>query len=214
MDSKSLNRQAGCLLRGMSAAPTRRGRKRQDVSDRLYESARTLFAERGFEATTIDDIAEHADVARATVFNHYPQKAAFLEEWGRRRRARVSAALTDEHAEELPAAEQLRHYLRAMATLNVTARRETAALMDASMRFASPLRGPALDTELTEVVRRGQDRGELSGDADATLVAQTLAAGYFTTVLRWTNDEPAPFDLAQRLDDMVGLVLAGLLPRQ
>ncbi len=191
---------------------TRRARKRQDVSDRLYEVARTLFVEQGFDTTTMDEIAEHADVARATVFNHYKNKAAFLEEWGRRRRVRVAEALAGEHTENLPVAEQLRRYLGAMAKINVDSRRETAALMQAAMRFASPLRGPALDTELTELVRHGQDRGELRPDADPAVTGQLLAAGYFAAVLRWT-DEPAPFDLVQRLDDLAGIVLIGLSPR-
>jgi AcrR family transcriptional regulator len=198
----------------MSAALTRRERKRQDVSDRLYEAAYTLFVDQGFDATTMDDIAESADVARATVFNHYPQKAAFLEEWGRRRRARVTAALAEEHAEELPAAEQLRHYLSEMAKLNITTRPETAALMQASVRFAAPLRGPALEVDLAEVVRRGQDRRELRDDTDPALVGQVLAAGYFATVLRWISEDPAPFALDQRLDELAGLILVGLLPPQ
>jgi len=197
----------------MQPALTRRDRKRQDVSDRLYEAARTLFVERGFDATTVDEIAERADVARATVFNHYKNKAEFLEEWGRRRRARVAEVLAGEHAENLLAAEQLRHYLGVMAKINVESRRETAALMDAAMRFASPLRGPALDTELTEVVRHGQQRGELRPDADPAVTGQLLAAGYFAAVLRWIGDEPAPFDLTQRLDDLATIVLVGLSPR-
>src|SRR4051812_43033833 len=145
----------------MPAAPTRRERKRKNVGDRLYEAALALFVDKGFDATTMDEIAERADVARATVFNHYPQKAAFLEEWGRRRRARGAEILVGDHVQDLPGPEQLRHYLREMAELTTGARRETAALMDASLRFGSPLRGPALEVELTDVIRRGQDRGEL-----------------------------------------------------
>lgn len=41
----------------------------------------------------MDQIAERADVARATVFNHFSQKVGFLEERGARRRARVSEIL-------------------------------------------------------------------------------------------------------------------------
>lgn len=38
-----------------------------------------LFVEKGFDSTTMEDIAELADVARATVFNHFPRKSAFLD---------------------------------------------------------------------------------------------------------------------------------------
>jgi len=99
-----------------------------------------------------------------------------------------------------------------MATLNITARRETAALRQASVRFAAPLSGPALEIDLAEVVRRGQDRHELRADTDAVLVGQVLAAGYFATVLRWIGEDPAPFALDQRLAELAGLILGGLLP--
>jgi AcrR family transcriptional regulator len=196
----------------MSAAPTRRERKRQDVSDRLYRTALALFVEQGFDATTMDEIGERADVARTTVFNYYPQKAAFLDAWGRHRRARAAAALAAEGAESLSAPDQLRHYLREMARVNTDDRCEAVALMDASLRFGQPLRGPALEVELAEVIRRGQDSGQLRRGVDPAVAGQLMAAGYFSAVLRWTATEPAPFDLTERLEALVDLLLSGLLP--
>jgi AcrR family transcriptional regulator len=52
----------------------RRQRKRQVLHDTLLGVARELFRERGIGGTTMDDIAESADVARQTVFNHFPYK--------------------------------------------------------------------------------------------------------------------------------------------
>jgi AcrR family transcriptional regulator len=190
--------------------PGRRERKRLEVRDRLYVSAVDLFVSQGFEATTMDQIAEHADVARATVFNYFPQKVSFLEEWGKRRRAKVDQILTAALARDLPAAEQLRGYLREIARLNVESRRETMTLMEASLRFGGLLRTPALDTELTEVIRRGQHTGDLWPDMAAEQAGTLLAAGYFSAVLRWINTEPAPFDLTDYLDTMLDLALHGL----
>lgn len=42
--------------------------------DRLASAAFELFAERGYESTTIEDITEHAGVGRATFFRHYRGK--------------------------------------------------------------------------------------------------------------------------------------------
>lgn len=58
----------------------RRERKRQAVHQNLLEAAAELFGERGFAGTTVDDIAEAADVARQTLFNHFPYKEAFALE--------------------------------------------------------------------------------------------------------------------------------------
>jgi AcrR family transcriptional regulator len=46
----------------------------------ILASARALFGERGFEATSIDDIAEAAGVAKGAVYHHFASKEAiFLE---------------------------------------------------------------------------------------------------------------------------------------
>ena len=68
----------------VSSAEGRRERKRQASRERLYSAAIALFLEHGFDATPVDQIANPADVARATAFNYVPQKVTYLEEWGRR----------------------------------------------------------------------------------------------------------------------------------
>jgi AcrR family transcriptional regulator len=44
------------------------------VRDRLVGAAFAQFAERGFESTTVDDIAEQAGVSRRTFFRHFATK--------------------------------------------------------------------------------------------------------------------------------------------
>ena len=60
----------------------RRQRKRKALHATLLITADRLFRERGINGTTVDDIAEAADVARQTVFNHFPYKEAFALELG------------------------------------------------------------------------------------------------------------------------------------
>jgi len=59
----------------MTDAPAdRRARKKARTHDELRVVAQQLFAERGFDAVTVADVAQAADVAVQTVFNHYPTK--------------------------------------------------------------------------------------------------------------------------------------------
>jgi AcrR family transcriptional regulator len=44
------------------------------VNDRLVDAAFELFAERGYEHTTVDDIADRANVGRTTFFRYYRSK--------------------------------------------------------------------------------------------------------------------------------------------
>ena len=52
----------------------RRARKKAQTRGQILRVAQGLFAERGFEAVTISDIAAGADVAVQTVFNHFATK--------------------------------------------------------------------------------------------------------------------------------------------
>jgi AcrR family transcriptional regulator len=51
-----------------------RERKKRATRAAIHDAAMRLFAEQGFAGTTVDQIAEAADVSRATVFHYFPTK--------------------------------------------------------------------------------------------------------------------------------------------
>ncbi|MFJ4919270.1 TetR/AcrR family transcriptional regulator [Streptomyces sp. NPDC088725] len=60
----------------MDSSSTRRRATRQ----KLYDAAVTLIAEQGFSATTVDEIAERAGVAKGTVYYNFKSKTELFEE--------------------------------------------------------------------------------------------------------------------------------------
>src|ERR1700734_2832614 len=72
---------------------TRRDRRRAEIRERLFRAALTLFAERGYLETTVEDITEAADVGKGTFFNYFPTKEHVLATYGAERIAAVERAL-------------------------------------------------------------------------------------------------------------------------
>ncbi len=65
----------------MSREPAYRvGRKRSTTQDHITSVALDLFAERGFDDVSVDDVARAAGIARRTLFRYYPSKNAIP--WG------------------------------------------------------------------------------------------------------------------------------------
>jgi AcrR family transcriptional regulator len=170
---------------------------------RLLAAALELFEARGFDATTIDQIAERADVARQTVLNHYPTKRDFVAAWGERRRSELAAL---EEASTESTRQDLRRMMNALAEMNVREKRLTQQLREQRI-VPQPIPEAVL-----RILREGRRRGEIARSVDPQVASEIVAAIYFDTLSRWLiYDEPG-FDLRQALNARLDLLLNGLAP--
>ena len=70
-----------------------RERKKAETRRALVDAASELFAERGVQATTMDDIAQTAGMSRTSVFNYFGHKEMILCEIGARYVSEIAGPL-------------------------------------------------------------------------------------------------------------------------
>jgi AcrR family transcriptional regulator len=157
-------------------------------------------------------LAVRAGLARTTVFNHYPRKVLFLDDWTLRRRQRARRAFADGVLRGVSLRELLGRYLAELALLNEETRTETVAIMPAAVRSQDLLVDHPLARDLGTIVANAS--AELRPGADAELIGRLIALGYFSAVCRWIDTEPAPFDLADELAKLLEAVLDSALAKR
>lgn len=108
----------------------RRQRKKNATRSTILDAATTLFLERGFDAVTVNEIAEAADVTPKTVFAHFPRKEALLFGDEDQQHARLVASVRDREP-GVPISTALRaHYLAEIAELNSEPASRLLTVMD------------------------------------------------------------------------------------
>ena len=88
-----------------------RERKRRKTFKAIHDAALRLFEERGYAAVTVADIAEAAEVSRATVFAYYPAKEDIVMGDTRFAIEGLEAQLANG---EVPVADVVREWLRTL----------------------------------------------------------------------------------------------------
>jgi AcrR family transcriptional regulator len=88
-----------------------RERKRRRTFKAIHDAALRLFEERGYGAVTVADIAEAAEVSRATVFAYYPAKEDIVAGDARFAIEGLEAQLA---RPDVPVVESMREWLRTL----------------------------------------------------------------------------------------------------
>lgn len=166
----------------MTSTPSRRvGRPPatvdgQSIPERLIEVARQLFAEKGFEATSVQDIVATAGVTKGAMYHYFASKDDLLAEiYARVLRWQMERLETFVH-QDAPVAERVH---AAAADVVVT----TIEHLDSTIVFFRSLHqlSPAQQSEVRAARRRyhaefrgmlleGQEAGVFRDDIDADLV--------------------------------------------
>ncbi len=195
----------------------RRQRKWQAVHQGLLDAADSLFRDHGVSHTTVEDIAEAADVARQTVFNHFPYKEVFALELGA---VSVSRVAQQAHA-LLEAGEPALHVLQQAGEgllEEATCQGEVAVVVARELLHPDPERaGRAaervpLSAVFEAILHRAHEENTVRNDLPLAMVASRVSAVLLGIVAQVTTCEAAQL----RHDLIVGfdILLNGISERR
>jgi AcrR family transcriptional regulator len=183
-----------------------RDRRKRRTAEAVVAAALELFAERGFERTTIDQIAAAADISRRTFFRYFADKEELFFAEDERLLSVIDETL-DSAPDGEPVLDLARRATRALAAHSVAdperrlARERLIAATPAlqARRLAKTLRWEQA------IAARLAARG--STDQEALLVPKVALACFQTAYERWVRDPGQ--DLPALVDDSFA-ALAGL----
>jgi AcrR family transcriptional regulator len=153
-----------------------RERKKQQTRLAIAEAAKRLFSERGFDAVTVAEVAEEADVSEGTVFNYFPTKEDLFYSPMEAFEADLVAAVAQRHTGESVAAAFQRYLLERSAGL---ADRAELIATAARIRSASPAlqaREREISAQYTQALAEliADETGKPRDDVEAAVVASAL----------------------------------------
>jgi len=190
-----------------------RTRNAQANRERVYAAAIKVFASRGYDAATMDEIAAEAGVARRTAFNHFPAKSDIATEWAVRVGESVFALVRGVDR-ITSAADRVRAYFHELALRAERDWDETRQMTTGLLRgHGVPPHRSRLSVELRDWLRDCLQ--ERTGDgptpsADPALTVDVLYDVFQGAVVRRLSQEAVPYGaLTAEVDAAIALVLAG-----
>src|SRR5947199_2774991 len=197
----------------MSTQPGLRERKKQRTRETIARAAHELFAERGYHATTLPDIAEAADVSTRTIFAYFPSKEDILFS--------DFALLKEALAQALAERPQGEDALETVRKFILSTHKVDESELDQQLRFCvesdetlrSHLRARIAQLEELIAPAIAKDLGAPANDPRPQIVAASLTAAF--NALADHSESSAgkpksPEEFAARINPMITFLRGGL----
>ncbi|HCB04458.1 MAG TPA: TetR/AcrR family transcriptional regulator [Nocardioides sp.] len=169
------------------AVPARRGRPGHDQAA-VLRAAIDLFNRKGYDATSIGDVAEELGVTKSAVYHHVPSKEHLLSEALDEALTGLEAAVSAAAAADGSAYQRLREVVRHSVEVLVEHQPAVTLLLrvhgNSETETAALSRRRQIDAQLAKLVGLAAAEGALRSDLDPELVSRLLF-GMVNSLVEW-----------------------------
>jgi AcrR family transcriptional regulator len=191
--------------------PARRGRPGHSL-DTLLDAAVALFNERGYEATSVDEVATRLGVTKSAIYHHVPSKVELLRLALDRALDALFAVTQETGATTGPAIDRLEYVVR--GSVRVLAAELPFVTLLLRLRGNTEIERTALhrrrefDRVVTGLVRAAEHEGDVRADVDPAVISRLLF-GTVNSLTEWyrPGGDLSADDLA---DAVVTITFSGL----
>ncbi len=191
--------------------PGRRGRPGHSL-DSLLDAAVAVFNERGYEATSMDEVATRLGVTKSAIYHHVPSKGDLLRLALDRALDSLFAVTQETGATTGPAIDRLEHVVRGSVRV-LTSQLPSVTLL-LRVRGNSPVEQEALqrrrrfDRIVTDLVRAAEEEGDVRPDVDPAVTSRLLF-GTVNSLTEWYRPDRG-LDASALADAVVTTTFDGL----
>lgn len=192
----------------------RRQRKKQETKQRIIKIAMYLFKSKGYDSTTMEEIAEEVDISKGTLYNYFPFKESIISEYWQKSVWELKFHLL-QMIQVLPDTKSRLLKTFHKAALELFKSKQDIYKIYLSYWFKN-LNNPTLNNKLesgfedvfTMIVKLGQHSGEIRKDITIEYLVKYLEVTFLTACMNWLAD-PKLFPLEKNLDITATLFVDG-----
>ena len=193
-----------------------RERKKRMTHSRIVDCAGELFIAHGYQTTTVDAIAEGAEISKPTFFNYFSTKHAVLQSMVERMDNEFIASIAEELKEPKSTeqrlcdlmtntADYMESHIPLMLVIIVEGLGGLAKPDEASNRLSK------LNNAMAELLTKGREQGDVDTEVDIDLQVQIVVGSYLYSLMNALTHSPK--DLGSQLTKMVRQVAIMLQTR-
>lgn len=189
---------------------SKREANKQQCRHNILKASRRLFKEKGYDATMIEDVAEKAEISKATLYNYFPNKESLLTGTMDEEIETFRNLITEDN--ELSSLEKIRKSMKFLIIDSIPFISVSRRILYLNATETSTMYGKANEVRdiLIDMSEKAKAEGELKQNVSSKEFADMLMGIYLTSQFQWNDIEIiSQQECIDRVDRIFDLIIAG-----